>query len=258
MLQPKRIFRGLPSLGRALDARQRMAGMLRGDGQPLPLGLPPGTGRAALSTLRGGSTPGGGGAPGGGAAGEPGAPAYPEEFGPPAGGWLFQSSAAGALLANSTSETSLAPAGRGSLLLPAGLFVAGRGLGLRLAGSCDGDLMSAGNHLTLRVYLGAAAQFSVTWATGIFGHSGVWSALLRLVCRTAGPAAAFHGQGELLAQLPYALAPASPACTAYRWHFAGASLDTAAALALDVTAQHSEALAGNSVQLDDLGAWRIF
>jgi hypothetical protein len=266
---PKHTLRGLPQLGRAIDARLRSAGRStppaplpasRGSIPRQPLGLPTGTGRAPLSTLRGGGTPGGGGLPGGAAAGDPYGPAYPEEFPapePPSVRMLFQSYGGNASVADSLAETSLGLAGRGDLTLPAGFFAGGRGIELTLAGSYYADMFaSSGYTCLLRLYLGGVPAFSLALPTGPFTSCGRWSARLRLICWSTGSGAVFSGHGELLGQgSPFAdPVPGLVLC----WDYLAPELDTADALAIDITAQHDEALPGNSTGLDDFAVLQLF
>jgi hypothetical protein len=138
-------------------------------------------------------------------------------------------------VAATTSETSLIGTGSGSLTLAAGLFTVGKVIHIRLMGVISD---SGTPTLTVKLKLGSTVVASTGAATLPADiTSKQFVADFWAVCRTTGGSGTVFGHGEARADTTVLPVVSTAAAT----------VDTTGTLALDVTAQWSSGVAGNTM-----------
>lgn len=139
-------------------------------------------------------------------------------------------------VANSASELTLVGGGQGSITLPAGFFVVGKSIKIRLSGFHS----STGSPtITIRIKVGGATIATASGTSGNGSNDG-FSAEMQITCRSTGLTGSIFGQGsyqELHAGgLVQGLNMTGPA-----------TVDTTGTLAVDITAQWGTAALGDTM-----------
>lgn len=147
---------------------------------------------------------------------------------------------------NNGSATNLIGAGVGQTNLPANFFTAGKTLRLNLRGRYWSGVTAP--TWTLLAKLGSTTVATATIAAGeqdaLFIDKGITGELV-ITCRTAGGSGSFYSEGEW--RYPTTSGGLTvPAATPAQW-FGTATVDTAAAQTITVTAQPSSVIAANSI-----------
>jgi hypothetical protein len=163
------------------------------------------------------------------------------------GDLVYFTQTATATVANTTTETTLAAAGKGTLPLPANRLVVGRELRLDVWGVLS-SLGAAPGTLNIKVKLGATLIIStgaVTLTASL--AAAVWHLEAKIVCRTIGATGTVMGQGKLtitngLVDIVEQLSNGTSTVT----------VDTTASKLVDVTATFGTANAANTISATNL------
>jgi hypothetical protein len=159
-------------------------------------------------------------------------------------GVLFVSNVAGTTITSTTTETTLPPAGRGNLVLPANYFTPGTTLRWEAWGQITFPLSS--DTIRIRAKLGSVAACDTTAVdpSAAAVTNGYWLGRGLITCRTTGVSGTVIGTGTWECRSDDTVAGANR-------HFgmgtAVSTVDTTAALTFDLTAQWSVASAGLAI-----------
>lgn len=151
-------------------------------------------------------------------------------------GRLFVNNAS-ATVANTTTETTITPAGVGSTTIPASFFLAGTTVTIKASGYYG---VTGSPTLVMRLLGGSAG--ATEWATTTNSPTGTnagWLCELNLICRTAGGSGTIFIQGWLVIN--------NGTTTATFVNTAAETVDTTVANALSLVADWSAASASNTI-----------
>lgn len=139
-------------------------------------------------------------------------------------------------VANSASELTLVGAGTGSITLPAGFFVVGKAIKIRMSGFHSS---TGAPTITIKVKIGGTTIATASGTSGNGSNDGfeVW---MDLICRSTGVTGTVFGQGQYAelhsGGLVQGLTPTAPT-----------TVDTTGTLAIDITAQWGTAAPGDTI-----------
>ena len=152
---------------------------------------------------------------------------------------------ASSTVANTITETTLVTTGAGSVILPAGFFVAGRTINFKMYGTIASVLTPT---LRIKAKLGAVVVIDTTAATLLtITGTNLFTTEGKITCRTTGATGTVFGQGLALYYTGVSgLAGISSPNTAT------STIDTTVAQTLDITVQWGTASASNTITSTNL------
>ena len=160
---------------------------------------------------------------------------------------LFTATAA-ATVASSTSETTLAGSGVGSLTLPANFFTVGKTIKLRAWG-VYGTKASPVGTFTIRFKYGSTTLISLAPTLTVSLTNQMWEAEFEVTCRSTGATGTVFPQGEVqlfTSTTASGFIVAGPTATT--------TIDTTASSKIDITAQWATSNASNTITCNNFTA----